>query len=145
MKNNLFNGKIYALVLSGAGAMGYAQDSIKQNKIDEDAGGDISGHQPDGFPVMRDRGIRYGMAIHDKTREPCPDEHPQAIRGKCKKPLGGILDTLARLFLRIHIARHKEEIITDAMQDNTGIQHPAAIVYIAVSETDIAQYPGGHA
>ncbi|GEM_PF-6778038 len=35
MRNNLFNGKIYALVLSGAGAMGYAQDSIKQNKIDE--------------------------------------------------------------------------------------------------------------
>ncbi len=35
MKKDLLNKKIYALVLSGAGAMGYAQDSIKQNNIDE--------------------------------------------------------------------------------------------------------------
>lgn len=35
MKEKSFNKKICVLVLSGAGAMGYAQDSIKQNKIDE--------------------------------------------------------------------------------------------------------------
>src|SRR5690606_19054054 len=59
--------------------------------------------------------------------------------------LSGFPDLASRLLVYINLACYEKEVVPDAMNDDSSVNHPNQCIIVSIAKQQIPDYPGRHA
>src|SRR5262249_11128281 len=71
-------------------------------------------------------------------------QHSKAKRNESDESLCGSAKVTRRALIYINLSGYEEEVVTDTMKENAGVEHPDQCAVIPESEQCVAQRPGRH-
>ena len=106
--------------------------------------GSRGGTEPESLPVAH--GARAAASREEIERVAGYQRagvHPDAVGHKRDEALRGAAQMRGRLLVRIKLARHEEEVIANAVQQDRDVKHPYARACVAQRQQRVANRPGG--
>src|SRR5262245_3958805 len=93
---------------------------------------------------MNGSGWRGRKVVDHSSRQPRADEHAHSQCYKSNESLGCSTQIIGSTAVDVDLPGYEEEVITDAVQNDTGVEHPYQRPIVAGCKERIARGPRGH-
>src|SRR5258708_25050962 len=88
---------------------------------------------------------RCCVAVYDSSADQRAHEHTDPVGEKGHQTLRSGAQGGGGFLVDVDLAHDEEEVVADAVEDDSDIEHPGERSGIAVAEHDVANHPSQHA